>query len=65
MQLHPVEKVVSELDALLVFEDNESKTFLLLGVPVLGNGDPFQGPSIQEQFVQDLGSLEFSLKTIA
>ena len=40
MQLHPVEKVVSELDALLVFEDNESETFLLLGVPVLGNGDP-------------------------
>ena len=41
VQLHPVEKVVSELDALLMFEDNESKTFLLLGVPVLGNGDPF------------------------
>ena len=55
MQLQPVEKVVSELDALLVFEDNESKTFLLLGVSVLGNGDPFQGASIQEQFVQDLG----------
>merc|ERR1719210_991768 len=41
VQFHPVEKVVSELNALLVFEDDESKTFLLLGVPVLRYGDPF------------------------
>ena len=54
VQLHPIEKIVGKLDALLVLKDDESKVFLLFGLPVLWYGHSFQRPSVQEQLIQNL-----------
>ena len=54
VQLHPIEKIVGKLDALLVLKDDESKVFLLFGLSVLWYGHSFQRPSVQEQFIQNL-----------
>ena len=54
VQFYPVQKIISKLDALFVLKDDEPKAFLLFGFFVLRYGHPFQRPSVQEQFIQNL-----------